>query len=86
MITEFLGRPFTIDAFKARISKKFDVDTPWTLGSKVDGSAPSIYEMPSEKAGGVIVTTISILYYCRMLNEIPCQFIHPSGSAMHASD
>ena len=28
MITEFLGRPFTIDAFKARISKKIDVDTP----------------------------------------------------------
>ncbi|KAG7529939.1 hypothetical protein FFLO_05295 [Filobasidium floriforme] len=28
MITEFLGRPFTIDAFKARISKKIDVGTP----------------------------------------------------------
>jgi hypothetical protein len=25
MVTEFLGRPFTLDAFKARISKKLDL-------------------------------------------------------------
>jgi thimet oligopeptidase len=25
MVTEFLGRPFTLDAFKARISRKLDL-------------------------------------------------------------